>query len=108
MQISLRIGVYFGAICITSQNSSVIEIRGNLLGWQPGELTKLFDGDELVGFLLITATDTSNEVAAVSGALTGDALHIFGIDDDSGGLHRVDLIHYPCSIYTLFMFYPYP
>lgn len=80
----MRIGAIW---CNTNGGKSVVEEGGDLLGGKAGEGTEFGEGDEVMGFFLITVTDTCQEMATVTVALAGDALDVFWVDDDSCGFH---------------------
>ncbi|PZX20140.1 hypothetical protein LX69_00594 [Breznakibacter xylanolyticus] len=80
----MRIGAIW---CRTIGGMLVDEEGGDLFGGEAGEGAKLVEGDELVGLFVITAPDACQQVAAISVAFAGDALHVFGVDGDAGSFH---------------------
>jgi hypothetical protein len=55
-----------------------------------------------VGLLTVLLFDTGKQLATVTLAFAGDALHVFGVYDDAARFHAV-MVLYACFIHALSM-----
>jgi hypothetical protein len=85
---------------------SIVEEGGDGFGTETREFTELLYRHELVGLLAVLPFDAGQQLAPVTLAFAGDALHVLGVYDDAGRFHAV-LMLYLCLIHALSMAHPF-